>query len=161
MNRNRTSILMLGLTVFTALIVFTAPGAFAISTNCIYNPETQMIEYSVSDGAVGQTYIVNLIASGCVAGSATPPTLTGPNDSDQIGVVCNGGDGFGTIKVEICDDVVCFKLYNLYFRCEADCELRYIGNGASSITDWGVLILLSLLTITGALFARKMFVTAK
>ena len=157
MNRSSKLLLIFGLIV---LAISTAPGAYAISTTCVYNPTTQMIEYSISDGVNGQIYEIHLIVDGCITGD-TPSTITGPNGSAQVSVSCGSADGFGTARLEICDDIVCFKMYNLYFRCETDCELRYIGDGAPSSTNWSIIIILSIFTVTGAFFARKMFATAK
>jgi hypothetical protein len=156
MNRSRKIFFVWLLVVLAALTFLTTSTLMARKTTCVYNPETQSIDYTITDGDAVD-YEIHAIVAGCVATAGDPPGMTGPDASGSVGVTCNTMDSFGSIEIQICtvDPPVCFDSYQLKFRCEPDCQIRYIGSGVPSLTIWGVVILLVLITVTGLYFARK------
>ncbi len=144
-------------TLIAAFVFVLGANALAIETTCIFNEETQQIEYSISEGEVGVDYIIHVTPSlgGCLTVDGTPPGITGPIGSASVGFIC-GGEGKSTVTVEICKDVLCFAIYELNFHCPEDCSnIRQIRAGVPTMTYWGIAGLILLLIGSAVVVYRR------
>lgn len=153
MNQKRIAMAVLVLVALMAL-----PATAEIVTTAVYNPATQQIEYSLTGGQNGVLYDIKAITSGCVDTLNSPPDLDGPDDSDVVGVICNG-PGAGTIVIEFCEGPVCFSAIPVRLTCSESCAIRE-SMAVPGLTGYGLAALATVLLLTGAFLRRRRQVTA-
>lgn len=155
MNRVRTvsTVFFLAalLTLFAQPLVSTA---FALDTTCEFNPLTQSFDYSISGGDAGATYDANFTVTGCVTLDGTPPSMTGPEDSGSIGLLCGEASSTAYVEIEICKGTVCYELYEFNLNCQSDCNIVEIQHVPSN-SLFGIIALVVIMSVTAALVIRR------
>lgn len=154
--------------VFTAIVTFlavpTASDALAqLETTCEFDSATQSIHWTVTGPDVEEVnYIVKPVGSGCISPAFEADSVMGPIVEGDIPLNClpNEGQGCGTVEVPICQEDLCFIIYYFTFKCGPECIISEKQECLPSISEWGMLVLLTLLVITGAYLIRRRRVIA-
>lgn len=149
--------------VFIAVIAFlavpSATDAFAqLETTCVFDSATQSIHWTVTGPDVEAVYyFVHPVGSGCTEPEFDIDSVMGPVVAGDIPLNClpHEGQGCGTIEIPICEEENCFVNYEFTFKCGPECIISEKEECLPSITEWGMLVLLTLLVITGAYLIRR------
>ncbi|MCK4657152.1 MAG: IPTL-CTERM sorting domain-containing protein [candidate division Zixibacteria bacterium] len=150
--------------VFTAVIAFlavpSATDALAQTSTCVFDPASQHVKFTITGDPV--EYNIHPSFEGCSEVDTNTITLMGPAISDSIPVSCLIGEGYGCglVEVAVCEGENCFDFYTFNLKCGADCIITETDDCLPTISEWGMLVLLTLLVITGAYLVRRKRATA-
>ena len=151
--------------VFIAMVAFlalpTATDALAQTSTCDFDSASQTFQWSISGGDA-VWYFAHGQGEGCIDTNEVLDSLMGPSGSSSFSMICAPGEGkgCGTVSVPVCEGENCFDIHNFNFRCIADCHLIETDDCLPTITEWGMLVLLTLLVITGVYLIRRKRATA-
>ena len=149
----------------TALVLFFAlplsSNALAQDHTMDFDSVTQSIVWTVSNGDAVY-YFVHPEGSGCIESAVELDSLLGPNGTSSFQLNCVGGPGNlrGLLESPICEEENCFYNYEIGFKCGPECIIKQRDEYIPSISEWGMLVLLTLLVITGAYLIRRKRATA-
>jgi hypothetical protein len=156
-NRARGGLLFAAL----ALLFFISSGSvLALESTCTFDEVTQSIECTISGGNV-KNYDIKTYPAGCVDDPASIPQLTGPEDTQSFTLSCIQANGLGTLRVEICDDILCYDTFELYFRCDGTCEITQIYTSVPSGTNWTLISIVFIILLSGIFVTYRFSTSAK
>jgi len=130
-----------------------------LSTSCEFNVGTQSIDWSISGGNP-VWYFVHPVGTGCIESAVEIDSVMGPDASGSFELNCVPGVGnrSGHINIPVCEGENCFINYEFDFNCTPDCDI-FIAS-VPSMTEWGLVVLFSLLVLTGGYLIRRKRATA-
>ncbi len=141
--------------VITLVLVMAAVSAAQVTTTCEFNETTQQLDYSISGGQAGAEYTLSaVVIQGCVD-IGTPPPLSGPSDAKSVDVLCQDNRFNGFLKVEICQQSLCFATYDLYLYCDESCVVHE-RDAVPTTGPLGLAFLILFLTGVGVVLGRRL-----
>jgi hypothetical protein len=138
------------------LAVPSATDALAQTGFCEYDSASQHYRFTITGGDAVE-YLIHPSWEGCTEVDTNTIVLMGPEIYDSIPVTCLVGEGHGCgyLEVALCEGDLCFEYCSVNLKCGADCIITESDDCLPTITEWGMLVLLTLLVITGAYLIRR------
>ena len=141
------------LLVLAVLLVAQAATAQIVPT-CVFNEDTQSLDYSISGGGAGLIYTLSVITESGSVQMPIAPELTGPTDNASVALTCLAPLSTGYLNVDICQGTLCFADYSFYFVSDASCDFSEAPS-LSSYSNWSLAGLLLLLVAVGIVTIRR------
>jgi len=156
---NRIRVIFYVFMAVAAIALFAQPASAARETHVSFDKGTNTLSYSITGGDA-VTYQVHFITSGCVSAAVDSADLIGPNDTGQVVLSCLTSDASGQVLVQFCEGIICFDTHTLNFKCTDDCTILDLPRVPTS-SNWGLIILISLLILSAFVVIRHRKVTSR